>query len=216
MKLRVTGFVRGAALVGIAGCSQTPPVPPPTVATAAIQAPNTAGDAALLTATARVVAIDHENRMVRLRGPRGRTFALAVGPEVRNFDQVRVGDTVAVQYYESVVFTLSKPGATPPADTVTEGLATAEPGTLPGGVAARRITVTGLVTGIDMNAHTLDVVDPKGGGVQTIHATNPERRHDMETVRVGDTITATITQAVAISLERVTPTRRRGHMGSGA
>src|ERR1700759_5178847 len=118
MKPIATGIVCAVAMAGIAGCSQTPPVPPPTVTTAAIQAPNTAGDAALLTATARVVGGDHANRTVRLRGPRGRAFTVAVGPEVKNFAEVQVGDTVTVHYYESVAFTLRKPGATPPTDTV--------------------------------------------------------------------------------------------------
>ncbi|MBV9654947.1 MAG: hypothetical protein JOZ42_10335 [Acetobacteraceae bacterium] len=210
MKPKATGLVCAVVLAGIAGCSQTPPVPPPTVTTAQIQAPNTAGDAALLTATARVVAVDHANRTVRLRGPRNRSFTVAVGPEVQNFDAVQVGDTVTVHYYESVAYTLRKPGATPREDSVTEGLATAEPGTLPGGIAARRIRVTGLVTGIDMSAHTLDIVDPNGGGVQTIHVTNPERQRDMEAVQVGDTITATITQALAISVERTATAPQRG------
>lgn len=209
MRLKPTSLVCAVALAGAAGCARTPPLPPPTVTTAAVQAPNTAGDAALLTATARVVSVDPQNRSVRLRGPRGRTFTVDVGPEVRNFDQIRAGDTVTVQYYESIAFTLGKPGTTLPEDTVSGGAARAQPGNLPAGMVARRITVTGLVTGIDMDAHTLDIVDPNGGGVQTIHVTNPERQRDMEAVKVGDTITARITQALAISVERMTPARRR-------
>ncbi len=211
MKLKATRFVCAVAVLGVVGCARTPPVPPPTVTTAAVQAPNTTGNAALLTATARVVSIDHTDRTVRLRGPRGRTFTVAVSPEVKNFDQVRAGDNVTLQYYESIAFTLSKPGASPPADSATAGVSTAEPGALPGGLVARRITVTGLVTGIDMDAHTLSLVDPKGGGVQTIHVTDPQRQQDMQTVKVGDTITATITQALAVSVERVNPVRRRHH-----
>ncbi len=207
MSLKAIRFTCVMAVMGVAGCTQTPPVPPPTVTTAAVEAPHTTGNAALLTATARVVSVDHTNRVVRLRGPKGRTFTVDVGPEVKNFDQIRPGDTVTVQYYKSIAFTLGKPGAPTPADTASTGLATAEPGALPAGLVARRITVTGLVTGIDMDAHTLTLVDPKGGGLQTIHVTDPQRQQDMQAVKVGDTITATITQALAISVERVTPAR---------
>ncbi len=209
MNLRATVAVCAVVVAGLAGCARTPPVPPPTVATAAVQAPNTTGDAALLTATARVVSVDQANRTVRLRGPKGRTFTIAAGPEVQNFDQIRRGDTVTVQYYELIAFTLGKPGTVTPADAASASVATAQPGALPAGVVSRRITVTGLVTGIDMNAHTLTLVDPKGGGVQTIHVTNPQRQQDMQAVKVGDTITATITQAVAVSVERLTPAERR-------
>ena len=114
MSLRATLFACAAAVTGVTGCARTPLVPPPTVTTAAVQAPNTTGDAALLTATARVVSVDHANRTVRLRGPKGRTFTVGVGPEVQKFDQVRRGDTVTVQYYESVAFTLGKPGTATP------------------------------------------------------------------------------------------------------
>ena len=52
--------------------------------------------------TASVETVDSAKRTVTLKGPAGDTVTLAVGPDVRNFDQIRVGDLVAVRYLESL------------------------------------------------------------------------------------------------------------------
>ena len=52
--------------------------------------------------TASVEAIDAAARTVTLKGPRGKVVTLAVGPEVKNFAQVKVGDMVVVRYAEAL------------------------------------------------------------------------------------------------------------------
>jgi ribosomal protein L14 len=52
-----------------------------------------------------------------------------------------------------------------------------------------------------MTAHSLDVVDPSGGGVYTINVVDPARQMAMSTLKVGDTITAVVSQALAVSIE---------------
>ena len=47
---------------------------------------------------------------VVLKGPRGNLFALSVDPAVRNLEQVKVGDAVAVRYMEALSLTLKKGG----------------------------------------------------------------------------------------------------------
>ncbi len=47
--------------------------------------------------TATVMAIDKANRTVTLKGPK-QTVDVVAGPEVRNFDQIHVGDLVVVKY----------------------------------------------------------------------------------------------------------------------
>jgi hypothetical protein len=211
MRLKAIQIGAAIAVAGVAACASPPPVPPPTVDTTSVQAPNKVETANLLTATARVVSVDHTNRSLRLRGPRGRTFVVDVGPDVINFPQIRAGDNVVVHYYESVAFTLGKPGSTAPAGSITDTAAAAPAGSLPAGVVGQQITVTGLVTGIDMNAHTLDLVNRKGGAVHVIHVTDPQRQQDMQAVKVGDTITATFTEALAISVDRVPPAKHKHH-----
>ena len=49
------------------------------------------------TSTATVSAIDHENRTGMLRLPDGTTVTFKAGPEVRNFDNLKVGDQVLIR-----------------------------------------------------------------------------------------------------------------------
>src|SRR5262245_18302652 len=63
--------------------------------------------------TAAIEAVDAKNRIVVLRGPRGNTFAVLVGPEVKNLAQVKAGDTLEVDYYESVAIDVKKTEGAP-------------------------------------------------------------------------------------------------------
>jgi hypothetical protein len=49
------------------------------------------------TNTATVGAIDYENRTGMLKLPDGTTAIFKAGPEVRNFDQLNVGDQVLIR-----------------------------------------------------------------------------------------------------------------------
>ena len=63
--------------------------------------------------TAAIEAVDAKNRIVVLRGPRGNTFAVLVGPAVKNLAQVKAGDTLEVDYYESVAIEVKKTEGAP-------------------------------------------------------------------------------------------------------
>ena len=55
-----------------------------------------------VTTMARVEAIDHETRVVTLLMENGERYTTEASDEVRNLDQVDVGDTVYVHYTESM------------------------------------------------------------------------------------------------------------------
>ncbi len=76
----------------------------------------------------------------------------------------------------------------------------AQPVTAPGGVGVRLTKISGTVVGIDMSAHSLDVVNPSGGGVYTIDVTDPSRIPLLQSLKVGDTVTAVVSQALAVSI----------------
>jgi hypothetical protein len=54
--------------------------------------------------------------------------------------------------------------------------------------------VTGLVVGVNPAAHTLSLVDPTGGEIRTIAVKDPQYQQLLGTIKVGDTITAYITE----------------------
>lgn len=49
-----------------------------------------------------VDAIDYKNRQVALRGPKGNTLALPVSDEVKNLENVKVGDKLTIVYSEAL------------------------------------------------------------------------------------------------------------------
>ncbi len=58
--------------------------------------------------TARVDAVDPQNRTITLTGPRGNTGSLKVGDAVQNLDRIQKGDQVVVRYTEAVALRVDK------------------------------------------------------------------------------------------------------------
>jgi hypothetical protein len=163
---------------------------------------NVIPESASMTVQAKITAVNPSTREVTLQGRSGNTVTVTAGPVVR-LDMLKVGDTVNAQYYRSVAFGISAPKGGNEAPQSKDGMVemTDQPAEAPGGVGVRLIRVQGLVVGIDRAANSFDVVNPSGGGVYTIEVTNPERIARLSEVKVGDTITAIVSQAVAVSIE---------------
>ena len=155
-----------------------------------------------VTLHAKISAINPATRAVTLVGANGTSVTVTAGPVVR-LELLKVGDSVNAKYYRSVAFvvTLPQPGTgTPPAnDSLTQ--LTAQPATTPGGVGVRLIKVGGLVVGLNVAAQTVDLVNPSGGGVYAVHVTDPARAAELGTLKIGDTITAVVSEAFAVSIE---------------
>ena len=59
----------------------------------------------------------------------------------------------------------------------------------------------------NLAAHSVDLVDPTGGGIHTVTVTNPARIAALSKLKVGDTMTAVVSHAVAVE---VTPASKSG------
>jgi hypothetical protein len=51
----------------------------------------------------------YDQRTVALKGPRGNIVVLKVGPDVKNFKQIKTGDRVTTKYFEHTAFDVRKP-----------------------------------------------------------------------------------------------------------
>jgi hypothetical protein len=155
-----------------------------------------------VTLQAKITAIDPTNRWVTLAGASGHQVTIVAGPNVR-LDMLKVGDRVNAKYYRSVGFVVSGPtggnGVPVSEDSIAQIIA--RPAQAPGGVGVKLTKISGTVVGIDMAAHSVDVVNPSGGGVYTVDVTDPDRIKMLGSLRVGDTVTAVISQALAVSIE---------------
>ena len=148
--------------------------------------------------TATVVAVDLQNRYVTLKGPDGELRDIKVGEEAVNLPQVRVGDLVTVKFYESIAVEVIKPGTVMGAGEKT-AIVRAKPGEMPGGMAARQVSVTAIIMAIDKQKSAMTLKGPEGKLVN-VKVQDPA---NLEKVKVGDELMITYTEALAISVEHV-------------
>jgi exosome complex RNA-binding protein Rrp4 len=87
---------------------------------------------------------------------------------------------------------------------VTGAAVGAAPGQTPAGVVTTKVVLTGLVVGVDPTAYTVQLVNPSGGMIQTVSVPSPEGRQSMKLIKVGDTITAVVSEAIAVAIEPAT------------
>ena len=147
---------------------------------------------------ASVEAIDKDKRTVTLKGPRGRTVTLKVGPDAKNFDQVKVGDTLKVRYLESIALFVRKAGE--PADAAeTQAVSVAPKGKKPAGIAVSTVEISAKVEKINYDKRLLTLKGPEGN-VRTLKVDPRVKR--LGEVKVGDDVVLRYTEAVAI---QVTP-----------
>jgi hypothetical protein len=146
--------------------------------------------------TATVVAVDMQKRIVTLKGEDGQIKDIKVGEEAVNLPQVKVGDIVTVKYFESIAVEVLKPGTVAGAGEK-EAIVRAKPGEMPGGMAAREVTVTATVTAIDKQKGTITLKGPEGK-LNTVKVQDPA---NLDKVKVGDDLMITYTEALAISVE---------------
>jgi Cu/Ag efflux protein CusF len=127
---------------------------------------------ASVTATATIQALDQANRRITLRNDKGEEDSFTVGPAVTRFDQLKVGDTVRMTYYESMVFQVRKPGekANPASD---EAALTRAKGALPGGTISRQEKRTVTVKAVDPAVPSITVTTDDG---RTISGRSTTRR----------------------------------------
>jgi hypothetical protein len=162
------------------------------------------GESETISVRATVKAIDQKSRLVTLVGPQGNTLLLKVGDEVRNLAQVKPGSKVIVRYRASIAYVLAPPGTKLPDDSLTAAGARAAPGQMPAGAVGAKLVVTATVVGVDPIAHTLQLISPSGGLIRSVNVVTPEGQQSMKMIKVGDTITAVISEAVAIAVEPAT------------
>jgi hypothetical protein len=149
-------------------------------------------------ATATVEAIDAKTREITLKGPNG-SFSFVAGPEVRNFDNIHVGDNVNVAYYEAIAAELKKKGtgATEPSTTV--AAATAPVGGAPAAYAGRSVTVPVKIESYDTATDTVVFLNPAGER-HTLAVQAQNMKELGRTLKPGDEVELTYTEAIAVEV----------------
>jgi hypothetical protein len=149
--------------------------------------------------TATVTAVDKATRRVTLKGP-NRTVDLVAGDDVRNFDQIKVGDNVHVRYQEALTLELRKSKGAVGA-TESGAMVRSQPGERPGGAIGREVQVVAQVVDVDQAKSIISLKGPQGNVVD-LKVQNPDH---FKVVKKGDLVDATYTEALAIA---VTPAKK--------
>jgi Cu/Ag efflux protein CusF len=168
------------------------------VAAPRAQEPKTVTKQNQMTAAVTIKAIDPATRSVTLHAENGDEDTFTVGPEVKRFDQLKVGDTIKATYYESLVLQLRKPGAAAP----TTG-AVAAGGRLkdvPGGAIGAQQTTSVTVKAVDMNVPSITVTTADG---RTLTRKIADKKN-LQGVKPGDHIDITYTRGLLIAAEAAT------------
>jgi Cu/Ag efflux protein CusF len=193
MKFTPTMVAVFAASVVVAAGAQQAPTTSSTVAVA----PGKAVATNTTTASAVIVSIDATYRIVTLKTASGKVVEVVAGPEVKNFDQLKVGQKVKAAYSEALSLELKKGGGKPLAMTEKGGAAQAAPGAKPGAGGARQITILADVVKVDTKTHLVTLRGPGGNSVD-LHVEDPEQ---LKNIKKGDQVEAVYTEAVAVTVE---------------
>ncbi len=151
------------------------------------------------TLEATVQDIDYKNRLVTLKGPQGNTVRVKVGEDRPNFNQLKKGDRVRVQYYESTALSLQKPGEEAMSGAGQQVYV--EPGQGrergPSRVMVNTSQITATVQDIDHQNRTVTLKGPEGN---TVELQVDQRVKNFDQLKKGDQVVATFTDAVGISV----------------
>ena len=159
-------------------------------------APGKAVIAETVKISATITGIDKATRDVTLKGPQGNELTVTAGPDVKNFDQLKVGDQVALQYVEALTLELKKGGGMAVAKTEKSDAVSAKKGEAPGGAAGRQVTVVADVVALDPAKQIVTLKGPK----QTVNLKVPDPAQ-FKNIAKGDQVQATYTQAMAVAVE---------------
>ncbi len=171
--------------------------PAPAAGIAAASEPGRAAVVAAMEVSAQVVGIDKATRTLTLKGPKGNAVDVVASDDIRNFDQIKLGDVVVVRYAQALTLELRKTTAGAGAPAVREGVVAAKPGERPAVAGARQVTVMARVVAVDPKKSTITLKGPRGNEV-TLDVQNPDQ---FKVVKKGDQVEATYTEALALSVE---------------
>ena len=120
---------------------------------------------------AEVLSVDATKRQVTVRMADGQVVSKTLGPEVKNFAQIKAGDRVEATYTRSLRVNFRK-GAGVRSTNEMKDSANAAPGAKPGAAAVREVRFVADITEMDMKTGIISV---KGASGQTYTAklTNP-------------------------------------------
>lgn len=148
-------------------------------------------------ATAKVTAIDAAKRMVTLEMD-GKSKTITCGPEVKNFDQIKVGDLLKVTFVEALAVYLQKAGA-PAGGEEVKTVTLAPKGAKPGMLVTDTIVLKAKIDAVDTKKGTVTITTPDSKTKTMKVAKNNIKV--LKDLKKGDDIVVRFTEALAVVVE---------------
>jgi hypothetical protein len=146
--------------------------------------------------TARVQAISRKNRILTLKFPDEKVAKVKVGPEVKNFAEIGVGDTIKAEFRDEVEIFVVGPGGKPAWNEVQEIKPTK--GVKPGTAIIRAYEYSAVVTEIDYASRRVTL---KGTDGKLVKVTGKPEIRRFNEIKVGDLVVARLIEAIDIDIK---------------
>jgi translation elongation factor P/translation initiation factor 5A len=152
----------------------------------------------VLEVKATIEAIDYKNHMMTLKGTQGRMITLKADRAVRNFDQLKRGDVILVDFVESIAIFM-RTSKTPQSPAEVRLVSVAPKGSKTGVLLAKTFQVTAVVESIDSKARQVTLREPNGSSWMV---PVDKSFKNLDRFRKGEEVVAQITEAIAIKVEK--------------
>jgi len=152
-----------------------------------------------ITLTGTVEAVDYTARTVRVRGSQGNVTTLDVPRSATRFEQVKVGDTITIEYFDKVIIRPKPPGEAV-VDRYIEPTTTPTPGALPGATVARSRVATVTIVSWDPATKIVNFTGPTGAAYsrRLLDTADPSI---LAGLKAGDRVDVTWTEALRVSVQ---------------
>ncbi len=184
--MRLIALTAAAAALLLSACAATGPTTAASDTTAAMRG--------------TIEIIDPVTRQVVVRQDDGRTVTVTLGPEARNFDQLKPGDRVAAVYAESIAARMATPDDK--RETLVGTAAERAPvGGTPG--AAGGVAISSVVTWVSYDPATAIATFTGPTGLTHSVEAPEEMRAFAAARRPGDLVAIDYSEAMAVGVEKI-------------
>lgn len=146
------------------------------------------------TVTSTVESIDKATRSVVLKRANGELLKVTAGEQVKNFDQIQVGDKVVARHTRALVLELKKGGGVRErAESSDKG--SAKPGEKPAGYEAKEVKFVADVQKVDAKKGVVTL-----RGVENTVQLKIKDPEQLKLIKKGDQVEGVYAEAVAIAV----------------
>ena len=143
-------------------------------------------------------AIDHKKRTVTLKAAKGGTLTLKADKAVQNFEQLKKGEPVLVEFVESAAISIRNAHARQTAAEV-RLVSVAPKGAHRGVLLAETFQLTGNVESIDYKGRMLTLKEPNRS-IQIIPVDKSIKQ--LKSIKKGEDVVLRVTEPIAIKIEK--------------